>query len=326
MIMQTIPVEIVNTDWFQIGSNIILALAAVAAFVFSFITYRNNLKYTRKQQFESTFFSMLNQLENITSKLTLEVIADSVIREEELNTYKVNRKIADPRLVKLTGKDVFEGFFDKKLIKINNQELNKEIEKKNINILDSSLSQRIQGINEFKTVYYEYFEYNSYTSRSICSINLESALIVLGIKAYISIKEFRMFDHYFRYIYRILKFVDESEHLEKKKKYIDERYKYTSILRATLSPYELVFLFYNGLFYEKSKYYLEKYTMLKNLRPELTAQSYRDYDLNFINNEDKDYYKYISGIDCSVEFDKKIEPYKSYVVEKKDNPYIENKE
>jgi hypothetical protein len=46
--------------------------------------------------------------------------------------------------------------------------------------------------------------------------------------------------HYFRNLYNILRFVDDSED-------IDDKNRYTRILRAQLSAYELKLLFYNGL-------------------------------------------------------------------------------
>lgn len=98
----------------------------------------------------------------------------------------------------------------------------------------------------------------------------------LGVKGYKNINQLPIYDHYFRHLYRIMTFIDESTFLDKDSKYIDERYRYASILRATLSPYELVFLFYNGLSYNgniKFKDLIEKYSLLNNLRPELTANS-----------------------------------------------------
>ena len=81
------------------------------------------------------------------------------------------------------------------------------------------------------------------------------------------------FDHYFRLMYRILKFVDNTKLIEDKDKY---KYDYTCILRALLSRYELVWLYYNGLSdygSERFKPLIEKYSMLQNLREELLADS-----------------------------------------------------
>ena len=78
-------------------------------------------------------------------------------------------------------------------------------------------------------------------------------------------------DHYFRHLYRMVKFVDETKLLPDN---FDERYQYTSMIRATLSRYELVWLFYNGLSengVEKFKPLIEKYALLRGLRLDMLA-------------------------------------------------------
>ena len=77
------------------------------------------------------------------------------------------------------------------------------------------------------------------------------------------------FDHYFRHLYKIVQFVDGQ------KMFFDDKYKYVSFLRGTLSRYELVWLFYNTLnpdFY-KFKELIERYSLLKALRSDLLALS-----------------------------------------------------
>lgn len=103
--------------------------------------------------------------------------------------------------------------------------------------------------------------------------SIRSLINELGVKGYKNINHLPIYDHYFRHLYRIMTFIDESTFLDKDSKYIDERYRYASILRATLSPYELVFLFYNGLVYENFKALIEKYSLLNNLRRDLTANN-----------------------------------------------------
>jgi len=98
------------------------------------------------------------------------------------------------------------------------------------------------------------------------------------------------FGHYFRNLYRIIKFVKETEfksmedlELEFKNKSTESdndkykivnheiRYKYTSMIRAQLSDYELLWIFYNCLSkngIEKFKPLIEEFTLLKNLPKE----------------------------------------------------------
>ena len=88
-----------------------------------------------------------------------------------------------------------------------------------------------------------------------------------GLDGYMQSEEPTLFDHYFRLLYRILKFVKTSPLITR----FEDEYEYTSILRATLSRYELVWLYYNGLTYgrKKLKPLIERYAMLKNLRKDL---------------------------------------------------------
>lgn len=68
------------------------------------------------------------------------------------------------------------------------------------------------------------------------------------------------FSHYFRNLYRIIKFIDQSD--------IEDKQQYADILRAQLSPQEMLMIFYNGLTVygeHKMKPLLEKYEMLKNM-------------------------------------------------------------
>lgn len=70
-----------------------------------------------------------------------------------------------------------------------------------------------------------------------------------------------MFDHYFRHLYTILKFITQNDWLGKEK-----QYQYSTFVRATLSRFELVMLYYNGFFHPKMKKMLERYCLLNNIR------------------------------------------------------------
>lgn len=83
-----------------------------------------------------------------------------------------------------------------------------------------------------------------------------------------------MFDHYFRHLYTILKFIEENDWLGEIK-----QYQYATFVRATLSRYELVMLYYNGFFHPKMKKMMEKYCLLNNIRKDLLPMSleYNNY-------------------------------------------------
>jgi len=98
-----------------------------------------------------------------------------------------------------------------------------------------------------------------------------------GLESYDNSYTPSYFDHYFRHLYTIIKFVDKSDFL-----LFEEKYKYTTMVRATLSRYELVWLYYNGLSSvgrKKFKKLIEKYSLLKNIREDLLTLSKENSDV-----------------------------------------------
>lgn len=89
--------------------------------------------------------------------------------------------------------------------------------------------------------------------------------------------------HYFRNLYRILKFVNESGLDEKGKRTL------SGILRAQLSNSELGLIFYNGksrLGEERLKPLIEEFSMLQNMTPKMciNRESARDYKTKAFGN------------------------------------------
>lgn len=307
-------------DW-AIVINSIIAIAAVFALFFSILTYRNNRALIVKQQFESTFFNMMEQLEDIVSKLTIDVIRESISIKTNTKGFEHMRRITDTELVTIIGRDVFEGYFNKSQITIIDKEELREIYQLANNtdenrFLIQNLEIELALRNDNDTV-----------SDIIIGKGVREIIDVIGIKGYENIDNIHILDHYFRYLYRIMKFVDKAVYLESKKKSIEVRYNYMGILRATLSPYELVFLFYNDL----SKYgnkevkpLIEKYSMFKSLRKELLANSTKDENLEVIRD---DYYNdYDRYIKTPSEEDEHIPNliYEASAISKKDNPDLKN--
>lgn len=95
-------------------------------------------------------------------------------------------------------------------------------------------------------------------------------------------KDFRSdLGHYFRTIYHIIKFVDMSDVLNKQQ--------YISIIRAQLSSYEQIMVFYNCLHdngNEKFKPLIEKYTLFKNIDKSLI------YNQEHLKEYEESSYKY----------------------------------
>ena len=93
----------------------------------------------------------------------------------------------------------------------------------------------------------------------------------LGLSYYTDYTTPSYYDHYFRHLYRILKFIDGNEDLT-----FEEKYKYVGDVRGTLSRYELVWIYYNLLSNSKFaefKRMVEDYSLLKNLNESFLALS-----------------------------------------------------
>ena len=104
-------------------------------------------------------------------------------------------------------------------------------------------------------------------------------------------------DHYFRYLYRILKHIDESKLLDKLDNPKKEREYYAHLLRAQLSNYELKMLFYNGLLDENPntiKILIERYAMFNNLRAWELGKFQKEYYQAIM---DEEIYKDPEGFD-----------------------------
>lgn len=115
-----------------------------------------------------------------------------------------------------------------------------------------------------------------------------------GIEAYCKDVDTFILDHYFRHLYRIIKYIDEAEILQGDLK---RQYKYTCIVRSSFSQYELLMLFYNCLCtngIDKFKPLIEKYALLNNIRCELLVtdkelyKSKLDPSYNFSKDENRD--------------------------------------
>lgn len=170
---------------------------------------------SRLQQFENTFFNMLNLQQSIVNDLRI-----------TLNKRRKGETIA----IEYRGRDVFyASFYRESFVWTRDGEENE---------YEGGLSTILQN--------WGLYGYNN--------------------AAYTTVR----YDHYFRHLFHMLKFVDETEWMDDKLKY-----KYTSILRATISPYELVWIYYNGLSEvgARLKSYIEKYSLLKNLRDQILILS-----------------------------------------------------
>jgi hypothetical protein len=109
----------------------------------------------------------------------------------------------------------------------------------------------------FKRIYLNFK--NKVKNKHLREVSIEETL-----DTYHKIQDYYKSDlhHYYRFLYHILKFVKNYEMDE------SEKFKYTSILRASLSAYELILIFYNCLHEHGETHFkplVVEYSMLKNL-------------------------------------------------------------
>lgn len=136
--------------------------------------------------------------------------------------------------------------------------------------MDSVEDQEVIVQDEYRgrNLFYYAFLRCEHTIEGKTVYGLRGVITNKGLSAFDDYYTTTVFDHYFRHLYTILKFIDTNEWLG-----AYEQHKYATIVRATLSRYELVMLYYDGLFYPKMKRLIEEYCMLNNIRFDLLTLS-----------------------------------------------------
>lgn len=127
---------------------------------------------------------------------------------------------------------------------------------------DKLYNANIPGRQVFKAIYEE---------KTYPFWGIKEGITEKGITSYEEDEDVGVLDHYFRHLYRVFKYIDEAPIFVNDKK---KKYEYACIMRASLSQYELIMLFYNCLSSngrEKFKPLIERYAIFNNLRVELLA-------------------------------------------------------
>lgn len=231
--------------------NACFSLLAFAAVVITFVIQNrkdnNNEKLARKSQFENVFFNMT---------LTFEEIVSHLVYKEPV-------------------KDIANPLLQSSLYQSN------EATKATV----PETEKIYQGRQIFRYLYLEKFVTggNGQVVRGIKGLVETSP----GISMY-DIREYFFdgtLDHYFRYAYRIVKYVKTSKLIDD-----DEREGYASIFRAQLSCFELLVLFFNclGMDENKFKHLVEDYHLFNNIRTEYfpDIEPYSTLYLDKVNSED----------------------------------------
>lgn len=231
--------------------NACFSLLAFAAVVITFVIQNrkdnNNEKLARKSQFENVFFNMTSTFEEIVSHL----------------------------VYKEPVKDIANPLLQSSLYQSNEATTATVPETEKI----------YQGRQIFRYLYLEKF------------VTGGNGQVVRGIKGLvetspgISMNDIREYffdgtlDHYFRYAYRIVKYVKTSKLIDD-----DEREGYASIFRAQLSCFELLILFFNCLEMDENKFkhLVEDYHLFNNIRTEYfpDIEPYSTLYLDKVNSED----------------------------------------
>lgn len=218
-----------------------------------FATFKEQQKLSEKQQFESSFFNLLNTYHSIAST-TEDGFPDHYQKDRN---QKKGRDFFTAVLKELKSNSTSQSFYQSIC---NNEEIpevilfHKDLEKKNesSDIIHTPESQ------------IEVFE-------EICSLKERSKEFIVAQYEYTYRSYQTKLGHYFRFIYNIMKFTIG----ERKEKYKDED-RYINLIQAQMSNDELGLLFYNAI----SKYgkandgeqkflsWLNDYSFFENIDPD----------------------------------------------------------
>lgn len=129
-----------------------------------------------------------------------------------------------------------------------------------------------QGRDVFQYVYedYNFGLDGKYDDNTPIIVGVKTLMQHQSVNRYTDLKELGYLDHYFRHLYRVFKYINDSDVIDD-----TDKYKYACMVRASLSQYELIMLFYNCLSSngcENFKPLIETYAIFNNIRRELLAR------------------------------------------------------
>ena len=132
------------------------------------------------------------------------------------------------------------------------------------------------GRDCFKTFYDEFVNNIINSNKEVENFNVKNSILEDNISAFDKLYNDNKSDlsHYFRSVYHILKFIDRSE--------IEDKKHYVGLLRAQISSYEQIIIFYNCLhsYGEKFKLLAEKHSFFKNLDTNLIVNNVHENEFN----------------------------------------------
>lgn len=234
--------------------------------------FKEQEKSSYKQNFETTFFNLLNIHHNIVNSMDFNAEVIEKYSPELTRYIRHNRKYYFSIVDSI---DNAEEFKSRDVFKFTNNVLH--------NLLHDDLTLN-SFIDNTKYLPDELIILNNYFNRierkslfEITLNNYNTNTNFTSIYIIIYSKVNSDFGHYFRNLYRIFKFVDECNFDNDKLEDFKIKYKYTSIIRSQLSDDEISWLFFNcltDLGSKKFKPLLEKYSVLKVIRNEYPYRYY----------------------------------------------------
>ncbi len=227
--------------------------------------FQEQKKTTIQQNFEQTFFNLLNIHHEIVNNIRIssDSLNISVKWDRDKLQYHNNEKISKSVL---NATNTFNGKYP--FIQLHSPD---SIEYKSREFFKYTVEKMETLITKLDSIGGVYTEIVVGFKSEIEESKSTGQKVESSFKSVYQ-KMFKQLDsdlgHYYRNLYRIIKMISEQNFGETDEKVIyDKQYIYTSIVRSQLSDYEIKWLFYNGLFKygEKFKPLIEEFTLLKIL-------------------------------------------------------------
>ena len=234
--------------------GVMFTFIATLLIYFTYISQKKELELSRelfsKQNFENTFFNMLNVHRELRKEISFDTSKASLLKN-------------DAKIIK--GKSFFE-FAHKDFTELWKKEY-VEYETPKDDPHSHSPLQNYKYENSF-------FISDSLNVKSSINLTVDEHLEFVIEKYNIFWKNYANYlGDYFRNIYHILKYISNEKKNElknvsssSKKKIINKKYKkYADILQSQMSYSELFFMFYNAQKYTKVKPYIKEFDFVENL-------------------------------------------------------------
>ncbi|MCX6182614.1 MAG: hypothetical protein NT150_11880 [Bacteroidetes bacterium] len=251
--------------------NSLFSGLALAGIIYSIFLQQKELKETREefiqQNFQTTFFNLMKNQNEITSSLEASVFKLTAMKVENPHRY-IGRQLINFFSVEISAVcKVFESPF------YYYHDPNEELDPYDEPLDEAEFNERFEAAlignvaRNYSITRAKWVEYRNESN------HFNKAKIIY--KTFFNKYHF-VLGHYFRHIYHILKFLESSEEEMLKKnndwnreaEIIKEYHAYGQFVQAQMSSFELMLLYYNCMNFEQSHRLMVKYGILDNLAEE----------------------------------------------------------